>query len=53
MRYTIWMIFLSLVVQTEHLTNLDEVLKRLREAGFRLCKKKCVFWAESVIWDMW
>ena len=32
----------------EHLTNLEEVLKRLREAGVHLCKEKCVFWAESV-----
>ncbi|KAL5517106.1 hypothetical protein EMCRGX_G002578 [Ephydatia muelleri] len=32
----------------EHLTNLEEVLKRLREAGIHLCKEKCVFWAESV-----
>ena len=32
----------------EHLTNLEEVLKRLMEAGIHLCKDKCVFWAESV-----
>ena len=32
----------------EHLTNLEEVLKRFREADIHLGKEKCVFWAESV-----
>src|SRR5277367_2683252 len=33
---------------TEHLRNLDSTLQRLREAGLRVCKEKCVFMADSV-----
>ena len=34
----------------EHLENLEEVLKRLSEAGLRLKRKKCAFMAEEVVY---
>lgn len=34
----------------EHLANLEEVLKRLFEAGLRLKKKKCSFMVEEVVY---
>ena len=34
--------------EEEHLRNLDEVLRRLEEAGMRLKKKKCVFMGPEV-----
>ncbi|XP_061883310.1 uncharacterized protein K02A2.6-like isoform X1 [Entelurus aequoreus] len=34
--------------EVEHLANLEEVLKRLSEAGLRLKRSKCVFLAPSV-----
>ena len=33
---------------TDHLTNLEEVLRRLQEEGMRLQKDKCKFFQESV-----
>ena len=32
----------------QHLSTLEEVLKRLQEAGLLLKEKKCIFMAESV-----
>ena len=34
----------------EHLANLEEVLKRLSEAGLRLKREKCVFMMEEVVY---
>ena len=34
----------------EHLATLDEVLRRMRQAGLRLRKDKCVFLAPSVVY---
>lgn len=34
----------------EHITNLEEVLKRMSSAGARLNKKKCVFMPSDVIY---
>lgn len=34
--------------EEEHLQNLDQVLKRISEAGMRLKRSKCVFQAQSV-----
>lgn len=34
--------------EEEHLRNLDQVLRRLSEAGLRLKRRKCVFQAQSV-----
>jgi hypothetical protein len=34
--------------EEEHLRNLDQVLKRMKEAGLRLKRSKCVFQAPSV-----
>jgi len=34
--------------QAEHLTNLNEVLTRLKESGMRLKKDKCVFMMSAV-----
>lgn len=36
--------------QEEHLKALDEALGRMREAGLRLRKDKCVFLAPSVVY---
>ena len=36
--------------EEEHLATLDEVLRRMREAGLRLRRDKCVFLAPSVIY---
>ena len=36
--------------EAEHLTALDEALSRMREAGLRLRKDKCVFLAPSVVY---
>ena len=36
--------------QTEHMENLREVLKRLRETGLRLQQDKCQFMKDSVVY---
>ena len=36
--------------EEEHLRNLTEVLKRLREAGLKLKRNKCFFLAKSVVY---
>ena len=36
--------------QTEHMENLGEVLKRLRETGLRLQQDKCQFIKDSVVY---
>ena len=43
-------IFITGKSQTEHVENLREVLKRLREIGLRLKQDKCQFMKDSVVY---
>ena len=43
-------ILITGVDRQEHLSNLDEVLKRLSTYGLRLRKDKCVFYAKEVVY---
>ena len=36
--------------ETDHLTNLQRTLERLKESGFRLRKSKCSFFQSSVVY---
>ena len=36
--------------ETDHLTNLQRILERLKESGFRLRKSKCSFFQSSVVY---
>lgn len=41
-------VYLNDILEEEHLSNLDQVLKRMSDAGLRLKQCKCTFQAESV-----